>query len=346
MMTPNHNDVTTVTHVRDAIMSRQRFVVTSHARPDGDAIGSQLAMALALQYLGKAVRVTNRDAPPAPYRAFAGVNDIEVAEAVAGEVDAVIIMECSDLTRPDLAGLDGRFIINIDHHDGNTVYGQLNWFDVSAAACGEMVFDLILALGVPLTRDIATHIYLAILTDTGSFHHGPISARTFDTCRRLAEAGVDAAAMARSVFDTGTPGRLKLIGALLNRMQLEAGGRISVLYLDDAMLRETGGTYDDLEGVINLPLSARDVLAVIFFKASDEHPLRISLRSKGAINVRAVAAAYGGGGHMNAAGFTAPATLQECRDTIVTRVTDAIDAVGTTDLGSAAWGTNAPSYRS
>ena len=116
---------------------------------------------------------------------FPGVDRIEIARApVDADADAVIVMECGDLTRTGVRGPRGRFLINIDHHAGNRMYGAVNWFDESAAACGEMVFDLIRALGVPLTLEIATHIYLAILTDTGSFHHSNITPRTFDICRQ------------------------------------------------------------------------------------------------------------------------------------------------------------------
>ena len=175
-------------------------------------------------------------------------------------------MECSDLTRTGVAGLEGHFIINIDHHAGNRMYGALNWFDESAAACGEMVFDVIRALGVPLSREIATHIYLAILTDTGSFHHSNITPRTFDICRQTVEAGVNPAVMARRVFDSNSFGKLKLIGALLDDMELVDDGRLAVLYLDDEMLAACGCTNNDTEGVINLPLTAREIQAVVFFK--------------------------------------------------------------------------------
>ena len=175
-------------------------MLTSHVRPDGDAIGSQLAMAYALRHLGKDVRVVNRDPAPPPLLVFPGVGDIEVAERTDDPGDCVIVMECGDLTRTGVAGLDRGFVINIDHHLGNTMYGAVNWFDVSAAACGEMVFDLMRELGVPLTHEIATHIYIAILTDTGSFHYSNISPRTFDICRQCVEAGVDPAAVARSIY--------------------------------------------------------------------------------------------------------------------------------------------------
>ena len=183
-------------------------------RPDGDAIGSALAMAYALRHLGKEVRVVNRDAAPPPLLVFPGVSDIEVAARVDDPGDAVIVMESGDLKRTGVEGLDRGFVINIDHHLGNTMYGALNWFDLSAAACGEMVFDLIRELGVPLTREIATHIYITILTDTGSFHYSSISPKTFDICRQCMEAGVDPPSVARSIFDSNNLGRLKLFGAV------------------------------------------------------------------------------------------------------------------------------------
>ena len=213
-------------------------------------------MAYALEALGKEVRLVNADAAPDHYREFPGVERIEIASRTDAEADALIVMECSDLSRTGVAFRDGHFIINIDHHVGNRMYGALNWFDESAAACGEMVFDVIQALGVPLSPEIATHIYLAILTDTGSFHHSNITPRTFDICRQAVEAGVNPAAMARRVFDSNSFGKLKLIGALLAGMELIDDGRLAVLYLDDEMLTSCGCTHNDTEGVINLPLTA------------------------------------------------------------------------------------------
>jgi phosphoesterase RecJ-like protein len=307
-----------------AIVRRQRFLLTSHARPDGDSIGSQLAMAYALEALGKQVRLVNADAAPDHYREFPGVDRIEIAGSSAAEADALIVMECSDLARTGVAGLDHHFIINIDHHAGNRMYGALNWFDESAAACGEMVFDLIRALGVPLSREIATHIYLAILTDTGSFHHSNITPRTFDICRQTVEAGVNPAAMARRVFDSNSFGKLKLIGALLDAMELVDSGRLAVLYMDDRMLEACGCTHNDTEGVINLPLTAREIQAVVFFKAGANGDVRVSMRSKYDVDVRSVATQYGGGGHKNAAGFTVSGTLTEVRPLIIERIVGAI----------------------
>src|SRR3954469_22881115 len=155
-----------IERIVEAIRVRRTFVLSSHARPDGDAIGSQLAMAYALRPLGKHVRVVNRDPAPPALMEFPGGPESEIAPEAAGVFGAAIIMECGDLARTGVAGLDRGFVINIDHHPGNTGFGHINWFDPAAAACGEMVFDLVVGLGVPLTAEIATHVYVAILTDT------------------------------------------------------------------------------------------------------------------------------------------------------------------------------------
>jgi phosphoesterase RecJ-like protein len=317
------------TEICDAIHARRRFLITSHAKPDGDSIGSQLAMAYALELLGKEVRVVNADPAPEHYMEFPGVPRIEITRELIerpwpASEEALIVMESSDLKRTGVAGLEGRFTINIDHHQGNTSFGALNWIDESAAACGEMVFDLIEALGVPLTIEIATHVYLAILTDTGSFHYSNLTPKTFDICRRTTEAGVNPAAMARRVFDQNSFGKLKLIGALLAEMDLLDGGHLAAMYLNDDILNATGTTYNDTEGLINLPLTAREIRAVVFFKVGADGDVHISMRSKYDVDVRAIAARHGGGGHKNAAGFKVRGPLSDVRDGILKDVTDAI----------------------
>ena len=310
--------------IADAIGARRRFVLSSHSRPDGDSIGSQLAMAYALRALGKDVRVVNSDAAPAPLIAFHGVPEIEIAERVDGDFDAAIVLECGDLARTGVTGLDRFFVINIDHHPGNSRYGRINWFDPTAAACGEMVFDLIRALGVALSVDIATHIYLAILTDTGSFHYSSISPHTFDICRQTLEAGVDPVLVARNVYDANNLGRLKLFGSVLSAMQLDTAGRIAIVYLDHEMAREAGGTYEDTEGLINLPLTVKEIQAVVFFKQVEGEQYRVSMRSKGDTDISAVAKEFGGGGHKNAAGCTVTGGIDALQKLFIEKIENAI----------------------
>lgn len=312
--------------VAAAIRAGHHFLLTSHARPDGDAIGSQMAMAFALDALGKQVRIVNKDTAPAAYLGFPGMERIVVAPAVpamdglspADEV--TIVMECGDLTRPEVTGLERPTLINIDHHIGNTMYGSVNWFDVSAAACAEMVADVIDALGVRWTQEIASHLYLGIATDTGGFRHGPISERTFRICGRIAATGVSAAQLSREIFDSFSIGRIRLTGALLNAMELHHNGRLAVIYYDDELLAACGATSDDTDGLVNLPLGAKEVLAVALVRKQTDTQYRVSMRSKGDVSVRAVAVQFGGGGHVNAAACSIPGSRESVTADVITRI--------------------------
>jgi phosphoesterase RecJ-like protein len=310
--------------ILEAVRRGQRFLVTSHQRPDGDAIGSAVAMALALRALGKDATVVMEAVPPAFLLPFPDVDAIRVATAVDETVDAVLVMECSTLARCGVAGLDRSPVINIDHHPGNAGYGTDNWIDESAAACGEMVFTLIDALGVPLTPAMATHLYLAILTDTGSFHFSHLSPRTYELAGRAVAAGADPQWIARTHYDSNSLARVRIFGAVLNGMTIHAGGRVALLTITQRMARELGGTYDDTEGLINFPLTVKDIQAVAFFKESGPDDWRISLRSKGAVDTGAIAKQFGGGGHMNASGCGWQGPLDEGQATIARLLTEAV----------------------
>jgi phosphoesterase RecJ-like protein len=270
-------------------------------------------MAYALRQLGKSVSLVDKDATPPQFQTFPGVGDIQVSPTVQGQFDAAIVMECGDLSRTGVEGFEKYFLINIDHHPGNRMFGALNWFDEGAAACGEMVFDLIDALGVPLTPEIATHVYLAILTDTGGFHFSHITPRTFEICRRCTEAGAEPEAIARAVYDSCTMGRLRLMGAVLHNLELEGGGRAALANLSLALLQQAGATHEDADGLINIPLTVKDIEAVAFFKEISADSYRISMRSKGDVDVNRVANRFGGGGHKNAAGCTLNGAYPEVR---------------------------------
>lgn len=292
-----------------AIHAGRRFVIASHQRPDGDAIGSAMAMALALRAMGKDASVVTDAVPPVFLQPFPAVDGIRITTEVTETFDAALIMECSDLSRTGVKGLDRSPVFNIDHHPGNTGYGSLQWIDQSAAACGEMVCTLIDALGVPLTPDIATHIYLAVLTDTGSFHFSHLSPRTYEVARRSVEAGANPQWIARTHYDSNRLARVRIFGAVLNDMVILGGGKVALLTVTRKLMDDLGGTSDDLEGLINFPLTVKEIEAVAFVKEAGDHDWRVSMRSKGTVDIGAVARNFGGGGHTNAAGCSTTGDL-------------------------------------
>ena len=310
--------------VARALRKYSRVVLSSHARPDGDSIGSQLALGQTLQTLGKTVHIVNRDPPPPYLQTFPGISTIEQAETVTLDYDAAIILECGSLSRTEVDGLDRGAVINIDHHAGNLMYGDYNWHDDTAAACAEQVHDLIKELNVPLTSEIAVNLYVGILTDTGSFQHANITPRTFDICRRIATAGVNVAEVAATVYQNSSIGKVRMTGALLNQMQLCCDGRIAILRMDDSLLQKTGCLPDDMDGLINMPLSAKSVQAVIMVR-NENMRIRVSMRSKNNIDVRQVAITYGGGGHRNAAGFSTTLPQQKLESELLKQVRQALD---------------------
>lgn len=308
-----------------AIHTAQRFIVCGHARPDGDAIGSVMAMAAALRALGKTeVRTVSADPPPAPFVALPGIPSLAVTREVDATGCVVIVMESGSLERTGIDGLAAGQVINIDHHLGNSGYGAINWFDESAAACGELVADLIDALGVAWTPEIAQHLYVAVLTDTGSFRHSHITARTFELARRCVAHGADPVDLYRQMYDSYSLGRLRLTGELLHAMELEDQGRIALLRLTPEVHARTGSTPDESDGLVNLPFSAGAVQIVVLLRAEDDGTSRVSLRSRGEIDIRAVAQQFGGGGHRNASGFTSNRSLDDLRATLLPLLVEAL----------------------
>ncbi len=309
-----------------AIHDGRRFLVTSHQRPDGDAIGSAMAMALALEAMGKQATVVMDDVPPPFLQPFPHVDRVRVTTTVDDIVDAVLVMECGDLARTGVAGLDRSPVINIDHHPGNTGYGTVNWVDETAAACGEQAFTLIDRLGVALTPDIATHLYLAILTDTGSFRFSHLTPRTYELAARAVAAGADPQWIARTHYDSNSLARVRIFGAVLNAMTVHAEGRVALLTITRQMAHDLGGTYDDTEGLINFPLSVKEIEAVAFFKEMGPDDWRISLRSKGHVDTGVIARSFGGGGHVNASGCGWQGSQADGHATFARLLTDAVGA--------------------
>ncbi|MEI6667127.1 MAG: bifunctional oligoribonuclease/PAP phosphatase NrnA [Acidobacteriota bacterium] len=315
-----NSSATRCREVCDQVRRHQRIVVTSHVRPDGDALGSALALASALRAIGKDARVINHDASPIPLIEFPGVADIDVAETVPADTEALVVLECGDLERTGLTVPEHCVVINVDHHQGNSGYGTTKWFDASYAAVGEMVLEIIDGLDVALTPDMATQLFLAIVTDTGSFRYPGVSPRTFTMAGRLVAAGADPVLTARRLYDSNSLGRLRLQAAVLQTLDLRASGRLALLHLDDATMGTAGATSDDTEGLINLPLSVKAIQAAVLFKQAGAGTYRVSFRSKGQFDVGAIANSFAGGGHKNASGCTITGDRAQVREAVLARL--------------------------
>jgi len=313
-----------VKEILDFIRGHQRFLVTSHARPDGDSIGSSLAMAQVLQALGKSVEIVHADPAPEAYAGLPGIELIQVRDEVAADYDAAIILECNDTARPGLRNLEKNFIINIDHHPHNSGFGNLQYQDQRAAACSELVYRIARGLNAPISADIANNILAAQVSDTGSFQFSGTSPDSFRIAAELLEHGARTEFVAGRLFNSNPFAKILLTGLVLSTIERDASGRLAWVHLTEAMRLSAGADKGDTEGVVNFALSIRGVQAAAFFREDSEVGYRVSLRSKGDIDVGAVAAELGGGGHRNAAGCSVAGPFQQARDIVLAKLVEAV----------------------
>jgi phosphoesterase RecJ-like protein len=286
----------------------ERFLVCSHSRPDGDAVGSILAMGMLLRQMGKRVDLVTADRIPIIYRTLPEASTIRTALRVHGPYDAAILLECDGLERTRLRGLDQFFVINIDHHASGRAFGHLNWIDRSAASVGELVHRLVKAAGGVVTPEMASCLYATVLTDTGGFCYGTTNAATFDLARELVVAGADPLRIAQDVYFSLAMSKLLLLGAALGNLKRE--GRLAWLWVSHQDMVRSCAVEEDCEGIVNYAVSIEGVEAAAFLRELPEQRIRLSLRSKGKVNVAAIAERLGGGGHENAAGCTLEGPLE------------------------------------
>lgn len=300
----------------------ERFLVCSHSRPDGDSVGSMLAMGMLIEQMGKRADLVIADRIPHVYRVLPGVHRIRSARRVDGPCDAVILLECDSPERTGLRGLERHFLINIDHHASGRDFGNLNWIDRQAASVGELVYRLAAAAGAAITPEMATCLYTTVLTDTGGFCYGATQAATFGLARDLVLAGADPLAIAQNVYFSTPASKLLLLGAALANLKRE--GRLAWLWVTHQDMLRANAAEEDAEGVVNFALSISGVEAAFFLRELPEGEIRLSLRSKGRIDVAAIAAQLGGGGHENASGCTLDGPLLHALDRILDHMRSAI----------------------
>ncbi len=299
----------------DAIRQRQSFLITAHARPDGDAIGSMLACCLLLEQMGKQVDMALCDRVPTIYRTLPGSERIRCVPAIERAYDAVILLECDSIARTRLDGLDGQFLINIDHHASGRDFGHINWMDTRSSAVAEMVYRLAQTAGATISPEMATCLYTALLTDTGAFCYEGTNADTFALAQDLVRHGADPSRIARDVYFSNPTSKMRLLGAALTTLQRE--GNIAWLWVTHSDMLRNGAEEEDCEGIVNYAIGISGVEVAVFLRELPNHQLRLSLRSKGALNVAKVAERFGGGGHEHASGCTIEGPLFAAIDSIL-----------------------------
>ncbi|HEY1262220.1 MAG TPA: bifunctional oligoribonuclease/PAP phosphatase NrnA [Terriglobales bacterium] len=300
------------------IEQRERFILTSHARPDGDAIGSALACAQILRSMGKQADVVLRDGVPRIYRPLPFADTVLQSDRINGAYQAAIILECDSVQRTRLEGLDDQFLINIDHHVSGRQFGHVNWIDPNAVATAELVYRLAREAGVRISPEIATCLYTAVLTDTGSFMFEGTNEHTFALARELVLAGADPARCARSVYFAHSTAKVRLLGAALSNLQRE--GPLAWIWVSQEQMERAQAKEEDCEGLVNYALAIHDVQAAAFLRELPDGRYRVSLRSKGEINVATVAEGFGGGGHNCASGFSVDGPLSYAVERLLERL--------------------------
>lgn len=300
------------------IQQRRRFLVTSHARPDGDAIGSTLALAQILRKMGKSADVVLRDSVPVIYQPLPQSETIIHSSRPDGDYEAAIILECDSVQRTRLEGLENLFLINIDHHISAKPFANVNWIDSTAAATAELIFRLAQAAQVKLTPEIATCLYTAVLTDTGSFCYSPTNACTFELAKLLVEHGADPNHIAQNVYFSSPISKMRLLGAALSRLEHE--GPMTWMSITRHDMERFDALDEDCEGLVNYALGIAGVEVAVFFREVAKERVRVSLRSKGAVNVAAIAEKFGGGGHECAGGFATQGPLDKAAERVLSEL--------------------------
>src|SRR6202451_4494800 len=300
------------------IEQRERFVLTSHARPDGDAVGSALACCQVLRAMGKHADVVLHDGVPRIYRSLPFADEVVQAKRVIGSYEAAIILECDSIHRTRLEGLEDRVLISIDHHVSGRPFAHVNWIDPHAVATAEMVFRLAREPGVKSSPEIATCLYTAVLTDTGSFMFEGTNEHTFALARELVLAGADPALCARSVYFGHSTAKMRLLGAALSNLHRE--GPLAWIWVTTEQMERLGAKEEDCEGLVNYALSIQDVEVAAFFRELPDGRFRASLRSKGRLNVASVAQAFGGGGHKCASGCSLDGPLAAAVELVIAQL--------------------------
>lgn len=303
------------------LRKKDDFLIATHINPEGDALGSSIALSMALESIGKRVIVYDRDPVPYFYRFLPGnerfLNSISNLKS---QISNLILLDCNDPERAELSDFVKKhqpFSVVIDHHRTERDFGDLRWIVPDASATGQMIYHLIRAMGIDISGDMATNLYTAIAIDTGTFRYSNTDASTLLDASELVRAGAEPAHIATSLYDTWSKGRFELLIMTLNTMEIMNG--IALTIVTKEMFQKTGTNASDTENFANFPRMMADVKISAFFREIEEG-WKVSLRSKGDINVAEIAEIFGGGGHRNAAGYKIKGSLIVAKEALIREV--------------------------
>ena len=318
-----------LTDIAAVLRTRQRFVVISHMRPDGDALGCTLAMTLCLRQLGKDVTAWNEDGMPEKFRYLPCFELVTAPPAEPQRFDVAIVLDNAVENRAGTARTaiaHADVWINIDHHHTNERYGDLAYLDATAPAAGQVLYELFRQCDLPLTYEMADNLFVAISTDTGSFQYPNTTARTYEIAADLIRAGVKVGELSQKMYESYPRRRLELLRALLNVLRFTSKDRVASFALSAETARSLGAQPEDNEGLIDHIRSIDGVIAAAFFEEMSDGNIRISLRSKSpSIDVSKVCALFGGGGHKLAAGARTSGSLAEVQEKVLQAIDHEFD---------------------
>jgi phosphoesterase RecJ-like protein len=309
--------------ISDLIARQRVFLITAHERPDGDALGSELALWEMLRRMGKEALVYNQDPTPENYRFLAGSDRIvrELPPLAAFEV--AIILDSSELARVGkeaarIAAIPN--LIQIDHHVTDGGFCEASLIDTRASSTGELVWRLVRHMQLTASREMANSLYTAIFTDTGGFRYGNTRRETLCAAAELVAAGADPQWISENVYETNPPAKIRLLAAVLPTLSLDAGGRVGSLSVTRQMMAAAGALPEHTDGLVDLPRTIRGVEISVLYTEIGEGAFKLSLRSKGTVNVERVARAFGGGGHVNAAACRIAGDLADVRRRVLEEI--------------------------
>ncbi|MEI6102130.1 MAG: bifunctional oligoribonuclease/PAP phosphatase NrnA, partial [Eubacteriales bacterium] len=301
-----------------AIRERNNFSVLTHINPDGDALGSLFALNAALRKMGKTSTALLLAPMPRKYVLEEINADFKLYDSTDKNYDCVISVDCADFNRLGEAKnlFAEKFSINIDHHSSNNGFGNISHIAMEAAN-GEIIYDLIEALGVPIDKSIAAALYIAVSSDTGNFTYENTTAKTFERCASLVAAGINVSRIANRLYNEKSLESTLLIGKVISNLRLYFGGQVAVTHISLAELQETGASAEDCETVINYARDIDTVEMAVFVRQMRERAYKVSFRSKEKVNVLEIAQQFSGGGHVRAAGCSINGELNDIMDTIL-----------------------------